>query len=238
MKLIVSDLDGTLLLKGEKKLHRLIISAIEKILDDGRIFCVASGRNFSELKKILEGFEERIYFIANDGALIVHKDETICGCPIDFAKIRLFEPEKNFVAHGKYYSFVKSDSERFIRGIKEQYFGHIVRIKNVNEIDTPIYKMTLYNKKSEFEGLDRVYCDNLLSEYVENGINKGAALSTLMKTLKINEADTVVVGDGLNDIEMFKIAGNSYIMATALPKVKKMGKYVVNNFNDAVDDFI
>lgn len=238
MKLIVSDLDGTLLLKNEKNLHSLTVSAIEKILNGDRVFCVASGRNYSELKRILENFDERIFFVANDGALIVHKNETIFDYPIDYAKIKLFEKEKNFVAHGKYHSFVKSDSERFIRGIKEQYFGHIVRIDGIDEINEPIYKMTLYGKKDDFQGLNRVYCDNLLCEYVEKGINKGTAVSVLMKILKIGESETVAIGDGLNDAEMFKIVGESYVMATATPKIKKMGRYIINSFNDAADNYI
>ncbi|MBR4720482.1 MAG: HAD-IIB family hydrolase [Clostridia bacterium] len=235
MKLIVSDLDGTLLLKKEKELHRLSISAIEKILNSNMAFCVASGRNYSELKRILKNFESRAYLIANDGALAVHKDKTIFDFPIDRAKLKLFEEEKNFVAHGKYHSFVRSDSERFIRGIKEQYSGHIVRIDTIDEINEPIYKITLYDKKTDFPGLDRVYCDNYMCEYVEKGTNKGMAVSELMKVLKIRESDAVAIGDGQNDAEMFELIGKSYIMAGATPRIKKMGKYVVNNFNDAVD---
>ncbi|MBR0277504.1 MAG: HAD-IIB family hydrolase [Clostridia bacterium] len=238
MKLIVSDLDGTLLLKKEGKLHRLSVLAIERIMNSGAIFCVASGRNYSELKRILKDFDDKIYFIANDGALTVHKEKTIFSYPIEFAKLQLFDKEKSFVAHGKYHSFVKSRSERFIRQIKEQYLGHIVRIETADEIDEPIYKITLYEGKKDFQNLNKVYCDNLMSEYVEIGVNKGKALAELLKILKIKESDTVVAGDGSNDAEMFEMINESYVMASATPRTKKMGKYVVNSINDVVDNII
>ena len=235
MKLIVSDLDGTLLLKKEKKLHRLSVSAIERIVNCREVFCVASGRNYSELKRILKNFDGSIYFIANDGALAVHKEETIFSYPINYGKLKLFEKEENFVAHGKYHSFVKSRSERFIRQIKEQYFGHIVRIETALDIDEPIYKVTLYNEKKDFPNLNRVYCDNYMCEYIEKGINKGKALAELIRILKIKEYDAVVIGESSKEAEMFEMIKESYVMASATPKIKKMGKYVVNGFNDAVD---
>lgn len=236
MRLIVSDLDGTLLLRGETKLHRLTISAIEKILDKGAIFCVASGRNYGELKRIFEGFCDKIYFIANDGALIVHKEKTIYETPIDNTELKLFNDEKTFVAHGKYLSFVKSESERFVRNIKEQYFGHIVRIYGTEEIDEPIYKMTLYNQNDSSFDLGKIYYDKSICEYVKKDINKGKAVSELLKILKMNEADVTAIGDGLNDIEMLKLAGKSYVIASAPPKVKKFGGCIVNGFTDVADN--
>ena len=236
MKLIISDLDGTLLLKGEIKLHRLAVSAIEKIMDKGAIFCVASGRNYAELKRLLGNFDDKIYFIANDGALIVHKEETVYETPIDKAKLKLFDTEKNFVAHGKYLSFVKSDEARFVRQIKEQYFGHIVRIEGTNEIDEPIYKIALYGKTDKDFGLEKIYCDSSICEYTEKGINKGNAVSKLMEALKINRSDVTVIGDGLNDIEMLKLAGKSYVIASAPPKVKKIADCVIGEFKDVADN--
>lgn len=238
MKLIACDLDGTLLLRGEEKLHRLIASEIEKILENNYIFCVASGRNYSELKRLLKDFENKIYFIANDGALIVNKGENIFEAPIDKESLKLIDNEKNIVLHGKYLTFVESDSERFVRHIKEQYFGHTVRIDSLDEVNEPIYKITLYGKKDDISDLDRVYCDKLMCEYVKSGINKGKALETLLNNLKINRADAAAVGDGLNDEEMFKLTGKSYVIASAPPKLKKIGTYIVNDFKDAADNLL
>lgn len=238
MKLITGDLDGTLLLRGEKKLHSVTVSAIKRILDKNIVFCVASGRNYGELKSLLKDFDDRIYFIANDGALIVHKEKTLFEAPINRESIKLFDTEKNVVAHGKYVSFVKSDSERFIRQIKEQYGGHVLKADILYGIKEPIYKITLYAKTDRDFGINKVYYDSLMSEYAENGINKGTALSLLLKMLNINTADSIAVGDNVNDIEMLKTAGASYVIATAPPKVKKNGTYIINEFKDVVKSIV
>ena len=76
MKIVFCDLDGTVLLPGEKVLSKSAKEGIEKILDNNIIFCVASGRCYSELKRIFDGFDDKVYFIASDGSLIVYKEET------------------------------------------------------------------------------------------------------------------------------------------------------------------
>ena len=76
MKLVVSDLDGTILKRGEKELNRNILSAIEYILSNNVAFAVSSGRTYVELKKFFAPFENDIYFMANDGAQTIYKEET------------------------------------------------------------------------------------------------------------------------------------------------------------------
>ena len=233
MKLVISDLDGTLLLKGEYKLHRLTIYAIERILESNNIFCVASGRSYSELKRIFADFDDKICFIANDGALAVYNGHTLFDFPIPKSALQSFDCEESFAAHGKYLSFIKSDSEMFTRNVKRQYSGHAVSISDSSEITEPIYKVSLYGKESNASVLDRVYKSNALCEYVNKGINKGFALVQLAKLLKTD--DTIAIGDSLNDIEMLKAAGKSFVISTAPPKVKKTGDLIVKDFTEFTD---
>lgn len=235
MRLIVSDFDGTLLLHGEKKLHNITVSEIEKLICDNDVFCVASGRSYSELKRMFGSLSDKIYFISNDGALITYKEKTIYDVPITNEKVIGFDDEKDVVAHCKYVSFVKSDSERFVRMKKEQYCGHILKIDSLAEINEPVYKITLYGKREKEVDLNRVYNRSDVCEYVQSGINKGVATTELSKILRISENDIIAIGDGMNDIEMFGVADKSYVIATAPPKVKKFGTYIVEQFKDAAE---
>ena len=234
MRLIVSDLDGTLLLKGESTLHRLTESAIGRLIDGNTVFCVASGRNYGELKRIMKDFDGEVYFIAHDGALIVYKEKSIFEAPIEKALLKGFDGEESLVAHGKYLSFVKSGSKRFIREIKAQYLGHIAEIDSIDDINEPIYKVTVYGKKDCGCSLNKVYCGHTSCEYVANGINKGRAVAELSKILKTD--NVIAIGDGINDAEMLKSAAKAYVIASAPPRVKKLGTDIVKEFKDAVDD--
>lgn len=232
MKLIAADLDGTLLLKGETKLNRVNSAAIVRLLEKDMLIAVASGRNYGELKRILEVFEDKIYFIANDGALVMRKGKAVFEKPIEPEHLRQFDNAENVVFHCKYVSYVKSPSKRFIRQIKEQYFGHIAETESVDRIKEPVYKISVYDTKTEVLGLNNTYKDNTICEYVENNINKGVALTELLKFMKTEKAEAVAVGDNTNDIEMLKAVGRAYVIASAPPKVKRYGKSV-----DGFDDF-
>ena len=52
-KLIVSDLDGTLLPYGSEKISEKILIRIKSILKRGGEFAIASGRSYTELKQLL-----------------------------------------------------------------------------------------------------------------------------------------------------------------------------------------
>jgi hydroxymethylpyrimidine pyrophosphatase-like HAD family hydrolase len=51
------------------------------------------------------------------------------------------------------------------------------------------------------------------------GTSKGTGLAALCDYHRIALADAVVVGDWLNDIPMFNVAGRSFAMGGAIPQV-------------------
>lgn len=236
MKFIASDLDGTILLKGEKKLNVAAAAAVQRIMDSDAEFCIASGRNYGELIRILGKFEGKLSFIANDGGLAIYDGKTVFENPVSKEELMLFEKEKKVVAHGKYVSFVKSEHKRFVREIKEQYFGHVLEVKSLDIINEPIYKITSYDSDGSIADLKCIYKDNSMREYVKNGVDKGEALLKILQKIGIKESDTAVIGDNVNDIEMFKLTDKSFILATAPPKVKQYGEYIVNSFSEAIEN--
>lgn len=53
VKLIASDLDGTILRHGAQKVDKSTIEVIGKLLDAGLLFAPASGRQIVSLKRLL-----------------------------------------------------------------------------------------------------------------------------------------------------------------------------------------
>ncbi|MBK7539346.1 MAG: HAD-IIB family hydrolase [Myxococcales bacterium] len=53
------------------------------------------------------------------------------------------------------------------------------------------------------------------------GPSKGTALAELCEHYGVELADSVAVGDWLNDVPMFQVAGRSFAMAVAPPEVKR-----------------
>lgn len=229
MKIVFCDLDGTLLFPGEDTLSGQTSEGIEKILQNDIIFCVASGRSYSELKGIMKDFGDRIYFIPSDGSQIIYKEETLYDKPLDKQNLDFLDGEKDYVLHGKYLSYVKSCKDTFVRKIKEQYNGHIIRIADYKEIDRKVYKLSLYNSHNDIP-LKNVYKDYNIKEFV-NDTDKGYAVKELLKILSIEKKDAIALGDGRNDMEMFMEVGKAYAMIQAPPDVKKVATGTVINFS-------
>ena len=72
-------------------------------------------------------------------------------------------------------------------------------------------------------------------EIMPGGINKGTGLEELSSILGIGVESIMVIGDDLNDTEMFRRAGFSVAMGNARPEVKAMADWVtLDNESDGV----
>ena len=80
IKLIVSDLDGTLL-PPTKIMPEETFPLIEKLTARGGTFAPASGRQLPNLKKLFAPVVDKIAIIAENGGLVWHKGEIIYSNP-------------------------------------------------------------------------------------------------------------------------------------------------------------
>ncbi|MFC4618673.1 Cof-type HAD-IIB family hydrolase [Camelliibacillus cellulosilyticus] len=62
--------------------------------------------------------------------------------------------------------------------------------------------------------------------------SKGNALTLMAKHLNIPLKNTVAIGDNLNDLSMFRIAGMSIAMGNALEEVKAHSTYTTKNYHE------
>ena len=56
-------------------------------------------------------------------------------------------------------------------------------------------------------------------------VNKGTAVQWLADYYKVDVRDVVAVGDWVNDVPMFAVAGHSFVMGQAPPEVKAAAQY-------------
>ena len=70
IKLIASDVDGTLVGDGEGKLDKRVVEAIKALHDKGIHFAVASGRQWVSIENVFEEVKNKIFYISDNGAYI------------------------------------------------------------------------------------------------------------------------------------------------------------------------
>ena len=70
IKLIVSDIDGTLVPEGNTDLNPEYLEVIKKLTEKGIVFAAASGRHASSIHAVFQPVGERIYYVSENGACI------------------------------------------------------------------------------------------------------------------------------------------------------------------------
>ncbi len=62
--------------------------------------------------------------------------------------------------------------------------------------------------------------------------SKKLALEELIRILNVNKEDTIVVGDGLNDLQLFEAGGTKVAMGNAVPELKATADIVIGDVAD------
>ena len=90
IRLIASDVDGTLLGRGEDKIDTEVFDLINAVSDLGVLFVIASGRPYCELKHLFEPVMDKIALVCSDGALTVYHGKNVLEMQMDLLVVRFF----------------------------------------------------------------------------------------------------------------------------------------------------
>ena len=77
IKLIASDLDGTLLQNGAQELTPRAVSLVRKLTEKGIYFVAASGRQYANERRLFAPVRDDISYIAENGSVCIHKGKVI-----------------------------------------------------------------------------------------------------------------------------------------------------------------
>ena len=70
IKLVVSDIDGTLLEDGGRNLNPEYYDVILKLREKGMQFAAASGRQWISIERIFDPIKEKIFYLSDNGAYV------------------------------------------------------------------------------------------------------------------------------------------------------------------------
>lgn len=247
IKLIASDLDGTLL-PPSKILPPETFTYIEKLAQKGIIFAPASGRQLPNLKKLFAPVADRIGIIAENGGLVWYGNEIIFSdpTPSDGVKYALdvIRTQKGLhpllsCADKAYY---ESDCEQFITTLNRSY-SSAEKVNNLDKIaaSETVLKISVWDERPSAEhggvilpplikGLRTMISGYDWLDVSTPHANKGVALQAFMNALGVNRRECVAFGDHMNDYEMLITAGRAYVTANAYPPLKeKVGEEILSN---------
>ena len=77
IKLVASDLDGTLLLNGAQSLPEELFPLIKELKELGILFVAASGRQYANMKRMFAPVVDDMAFIAENGGLAIQNEKVL-----------------------------------------------------------------------------------------------------------------------------------------------------------------
>ena len=77
IKLIASDVDGTLMQEGERVIPPSLFPLIRSMKEKGIHFAVCSGRQYANLRRLFAPVADDIGYICENGSLVVWQNEVI-----------------------------------------------------------------------------------------------------------------------------------------------------------------
>ena len=83
IKLIASDVDGTLVKDGTLMINPEYMNVINTLVDKGIIFVVCSGRQFVSERKLFAPIADKLYYISDGGTVVRTPDKILKTFPMD-----------------------------------------------------------------------------------------------------------------------------------------------------------
>lgn len=259
IKLIASDLDGTLLQNGAQELTPRAIELIQRLTEKGVRFVAASGRQYDNEVHLFEPIKDQISYIAENGSVCIHEGKVISRTIIDPDLIRRIIDEVK--REGTFELLISKEDACFIENNDPDFVNHIINVmKNttrivddVRNVDGPILKIAICNMKDGLHVVDKylhylqdkfgseikvVTSGNIWIDFIAPGTNKGTALLKLLEELQISPQECMAFGDQYNDVEMLQTAGTSYAMSNSAPGISYYSTYVTDSVEDVLEDVL
>lgn len=263
---IITDLDGTILPKGEK-ISAGTLHAFEKARRHGAVRIIATGRNLYAALQVLPPDFPIDYLVFSSGAGILNwKDRQLL-----FAR-HLEEEETRNIATALWDYNINFTIQREIPDNHYFYYTNLYPLHEDYKHRLSVYKPfgspiaspeEIHGKATQFvlildarqlRLMEEVRTD--LAEYsvvrstspIDNravwleifapDINKGTTCRRLLKQLDIVPADCAGIGNDYNDVDFLDLCGKAFLVENAPLRLKPYYKSVASDRNNGFAEFI
>lgn len=237
IRLVASDLDGTLLRGYGASVEPEIFRQIRRLSAKGILFCPASGRQHTSLRRLFAPVADELHYICENGAVIFGPGDpgkVLSKCAMDHtAAMELCHeiidmPGCEIQISGEDTSYLCPKGQEIVTLMRDTVGNNVKIISRPEDVPEPIVKLAVYYP----DGSDKIFPHFSArwgsrfrtaisgAEWVDfNSTDKGGGLKRLCAALGIPLSDVIAFGDSGNDAAMLETAGTGYIMSTAMPEL-------------------
>ena len=258
---VITDVDGTLV-NDEKKLTSRAISAVTELRASGIVFSIISSRPPRGVRPLLGPLGITTPIAIFNGGMVAAPDlsiitEHLLSPAVAHRAINMLKAHRVQVWVFSGQDWLVRDPGAPYVDLEERTVGFPAKI--VQDFEAPLEGVAkIVGVSSDFALLARCESDTRAAladnasvarsqpyylDITHPLANKGAALSEIAKLLVVPLGEIATIGDGGNDVAMFKRSGLSIAMGNASPQVQQAADFVTDSnreegFANAVDRFI
>ncbi len=257
-RMLALSIDGTLL-RSNSRLSRQTKDAIEYVKDKGVYVTLATERPFPAAAKVAKALKVDNFLVTHDGAFIasdveeplftkkLHEDKTFHIAEIlENYKCHVRLLHENFSIGNK----VRQKGQLIAKmtiGIQDPLYYPVTFVDSIcnylseNPVAPPKIQAQFFEKteaisaleelKKEVPGIEVTMTQDGRLDIVSFGISKTRGIQVLGHHLGISLEETVVIGAGVNDIDMITQAGLGVAMGNAPQQVKDAADWITRSNN-------
>ena len=240
IRLIASDIDGTLMPYGQTGISDSAFREIERLADRGVMFCPASGRQYKSLRQLFAPVADKLYYMCENGAVIfgpgdpapllaktaMDRTQAVALCRAIVA-----HPDCEVLISGQNTSYLCPKQEDMVVLIRDFVGNDVVLVKDPGDVPEDIVKIAAFCRRGAAAEVDGPLSKwgEVFSMAVAGApwldftlADKGLGLQKLCAAVGVKPDEVLAFGDNFNDVPLLKAAGTAYIMAGADPALLEM----------------
>jgi len=237
IKVIISDLDGTLLDKSHQ-ITEYTKTVFQQLYRENYLIIIATGRHHLDAMPLIEGLNCPVYLVTSNGGRIHSPEkELLFSYDIQSDTIKKvldldIDPEITTVLF-KEKVWLSNRENEILNSFNKvmTYPNEIVDFKNVEDLSAIKFffthndyqKLVQLNDKileSFSNDFNSAFSLPFCLEFMDKSIDKSVAISKILKKHKLTFKDTIAFGDGFNDEKMLISSGKGLIMENAVESLK------------------
>ena len=231
IKLIASDMDGTLL-DGDGNVPPETYDLIRRLNAVGISFVASSGRRFDTLQEMFAPVMNQMDFVASNGAQVVVAGKLVDREVFSHAALRrlksivdLFD-NLHLAIFDRKITYLLDDEARFERELDKNLPNPSI-IKASIYCDDAVMDMAYILERELGEDFVFAPSGRKWIDIMQRGVSKATGISQVMAAHNVKPAEVMAFGDAMNDYEILRMVGTSIAMGNGRSAIKQISTKII-----------
>ncbi|OUN05596.1 HAD family hydrolase [Flavonifractor sp. An92] len=259
IKLIASDIDGTLMPYGRTELDPRLFPLIHRLREQGVLFCPASGRQFHSLRRLFAPIANEIAFLCENGAIlygagteedapvlsktVMEQEKALALCH----DILALPEGAHIVISGANTSYLMTADAPFREQLVAVTGNATALVDRPEDVPEEILKVSLYRHSGAEPDADLLgprWAEQFRMTLAGPGwldfmsADKGDGIRGICAALGLTPDEVVAFGDHYNDVPMLEAVGIPYMMEGSDDYLKGRFPRHCSNVEDTLEEIL